>query len=195
MPNLKRVQLFVLLAFLVGSFIVLAIATASGDRFLMLEAAAICATSVVSNVLGRKGYAELGLACVIQVRAARQIVIQLAADLYGCARAAAQGHLRAAGLSAAARRPGMKANVLIVDDSAVVRQIFSRELAKDPELEVVGTAPDPYVARDLIVQLRPDVLTLDLQMPKMDGLQVLSIARRKSLRVYALLAPRAPHFG
>ena len=59
--------------------------------------------------------------------------------------------------------------VLIVDDSAVVRQIFSRELAKDPELEVVGTAPDPYVARDLIVQLRPDVLTLDLEMPRMDG--------------------------
>ncbi len=63
--------------------------------------------------------------------------------------------------------------VLVVDDSAVVRQIFSRELAKDPELEVVGAAPDPYVARDLIVQLKPDVLTLDMEMPRMDGITFL----------------------
>ena len=72
--------------------------------------------------------------------------------------------------------------VLIVDDSAVVRQIFSRELAKDPELEVVGTAPDPYVARDLIVQLKPDVLTLDLEMPRMDGTTFL----RKLMHYYPL---------
>jgi two-component system, chemotaxis family, protein-glutamate methylesterase/glutaminase len=63
--------------------------------------------------------------------------------------------------------------VLVVDDSAVVRQIFSRELAKDPELEVVGSAPDPFVARDLIVQRSPDVLTLDLEMPRMDGITFL----------------------
>ena len=63
--------------------------------------------------------------------------------------------------------------VLVVDDSAVVRQIFSRELAKDPELQVVGTAPDPYVARDLIVERKPDVLTLDLEMPRMDGITFL----------------------
>jgi two-component system, chemotaxis family, protein-glutamate methylesterase/glutaminase len=63
--------------------------------------------------------------------------------------------------------------VLVVDDSAVVRQIFARELAKDPELEVVGSAPDPYVARDLIVQRKPDVLTLDLEMPRMDGITFL----------------------
>jgi len=63
--------------------------------------------------------------------------------------------------------------VLVVDDSAVVRQIFARELAKDPELEVVGTAPDPYVARDLIVERKPDVLTLDLEMPRMDGITFL----------------------
>jgi two-component system chemotaxis response regulator CheB len=72
--------------------------------------------------------------------------------------------------------------VLIIDDSAVVRQIFSRELAKDPELEVVGTAPDPYVARDLIVQLRPDVVTLDLEMPRMDGTTFL----RKLMHYYPL---------
>lgn len=63
--------------------------------------------------------------------------------------------------------------VLIVDDSASVRQVLSRELAKDPELQVVGAAPDPFVARDLLVQLRPDVMTLDLEMPRMDGLTFL----------------------
>ena len=63
--------------------------------------------------------------------------------------------------------------VLVVDDSAVVRQILCRELARDPELTVVGSAPDPYVARDLIVQREPDVVTLDLEMPRMDGITFL----------------------
>ena len=63
--------------------------------------------------------------------------------------------------------------VLIVDDSAMVRQVFARELAKEPDIEVVGTAPDPYVARDKIVALRPDVITLDIEMPRMDGLTFL----------------------
>jgi len=63
--------------------------------------------------------------------------------------------------------------VLIVDDSAVVRQVLSKELAKARGIEVVGTATDPYVARDKIVQLRPDVITLDLEMPRMDGLTFL----------------------
>ena len=76
----------------------------------------------------------------------------------------------------------MKTRVLVVDDSAVVRQIFARELAKDPELTVVGTAPDPYVARDLIVQLKPDVVTLDLEMPRMDGITFL----RKLMHYYPL---------
>jgi two-component system chemotaxis response regulator CheB len=63
--------------------------------------------------------------------------------------------------------------VLVVDDSAVVRQIFSEAQARDPEIEVVGTAPDPYVARDLIVEHKPDVITLDIEMPRMDGLTFL----------------------
>jgi two-component system chemotaxis response regulator CheB len=63
--------------------------------------------------------------------------------------------------------------VLVVDDSAVVRQIFAKELGRDPEIEVVGTAPDPYVARDLIVEKGPQVLTLDVEMPRMDGITFL----------------------
>ncbi len=63
--------------------------------------------------------------------------------------------------------------VLVVDDSALVRNILSQGLAMDPGIEVVGTAPDPYVARDKIVQLQPDVLTLDVEMPRMDGVAFL----------------------
>ncbi len=63
--------------------------------------------------------------------------------------------------------------VLIVDDSAIVRKIFSQELSKHPDIYVVGAAPDPYVARDKIVNLKPDVITLDIEMPRMDGLSFL----------------------
>jgi two-component system chemotaxis response regulator CheB len=62
---------------------------------------------------------------------------------------------------------------LIVDDSAIVRKILTEALAGHPDLEVVGSAPDPYVARDKILALRPDVLTLDIEMPRMDGLTFL----------------------
>jgi two-component system, chemotaxis family, protein-glutamate methylesterase/glutaminase len=65
--------------------------------------------------------------------------------------------------------------VLIVDDSAVVRKLVSDALKADPEIEVVGTAVDPYAARDKIQQLDPDVITLDLEMPRMDGLTFLKI--------------------
>ncbi len=67
----------------------------------------------------------------------------------------------------------MPIRVLIVDDSAVVRQIFEKELSRDPAIEVVGTAPDPYYARDKIVALKPDVIILDIEMPRMDGLTFL----------------------
>ncbi|MBO6586879.1 MAG: chemotaxis response regulator protein-glutamate methylesterase [Gracilimonas sp.] len=63
--------------------------------------------------------------------------------------------------------------VLIVDDSAVVRKLLTEELNKQKDIEVVGTAMDPYVAREKIIQLKPDVLTLDLEMPRMDGLSFL----------------------
>jgi two-component system, chemotaxis family, protein-glutamate methylesterase/glutaminase len=71
--------------------------------------------------------------------------------------------------------PARKIRVLVVDDSALVRKAIGDALARDPELEVVGTAPDPYVAREKIARLDPDVLTLDLEMPRMDGLSFLRI--------------------
>lgn len=68
-----------------------------------------------------------------------------------------------------------KIRVLIVDDSAVVRKMAADALATDPEIEVVGTAVDPYMARDKLRELAPDVLTLDLEMPRMDGLTFLRL--------------------
>src|SRR5271170_8313285 len=66
-----------------------------------------------------------------------------------------------------------KIKVLIVDDSAIVRKLLAEALAAEPDIEVVGTAPDPYIARDKILSLKPDVLTLDIEMPRMDGLTFL----------------------
>ncbi len=63
--------------------------------------------------------------------------------------------------------------VLIVDDSAVVRRVLTEQLSQEPDIEVVGSAVDPFVARDRIVQLKPDVITLDIEMPRMDGLEFL----------------------
>src|SRR6201989_1355500 len=68
---------------------------------------------------------------------------------------------------------GNRIRVLIVDDSALVRRILSELLSVDHELEVVGTASDAYMAREKIKQLNPDVLTLDVEMPKMDGVTFL----------------------
>ncbi|HYA40820.1 MAG TPA: chemotaxis response regulator protein-glutamate methylesterase [Syntrophobacteraceae bacterium] len=72
--------------------------------------------------------------------------------------------------------------VLIVDDSAIVRKIFSQELSKHADICVIGVAPDPYVARDKIVNLKPDVITLDIEMPRMDGLSFL----RKLMKYYPI---------
>jgi two-component system, chemotaxis family, protein-glutamate methylesterase/glutaminase len=63
--------------------------------------------------------------------------------------------------------------VLIVDDSSLMRQLLTQILSSDPELEVIGTAGDPFVAREKIKSLHPDVLTLDIEMPRMDGLTFL----------------------
>lgn len=66
-----------------------------------------------------------------------------------------------------------KTRVLIVDDSAIIRTLLTKIISSDPELEVVGSAPDPYVARDKLAELKPDVMTLDVEMPRMDGVTFL----------------------
>lgn len=66
-----------------------------------------------------------------------------------------------------------RTRVLIVDDSALVRNILKTGFEQDPGIEVVGLARDPYEARDRLVQLRPDVMTLDVEMPRMDGVTFL----------------------
>lgn len=66
-----------------------------------------------------------------------------------------------------------KIRVLTIDDSALMRQVLAALLSKDPDIEVIGSAPDPYIAREKIKALNPDVITLDVEMPKMDGLTFL----------------------
>jgi two-component system chemotaxis response regulator CheB len=68
--------------------------------------------------------------------------------------------------------------VLVVDDSSVVRRAISDALRRDPEIDVVGSAADPYEARDKILELKPDVLTLDIEMPRMDGLTFMRILQK-----------------
>jgi len=95
--------------------------------------------------------------------------------------------------------------VLIIDDSALVRKMLTQELSKDRDIEVVGSAPDPYIGRDKIVLLKPDVLILDIEMPKMDGLTFLEklmkyypmpvIILSSLTKKYADLALRALELG
>jgi two-component system chemotaxis response regulator CheB len=66
-----------------------------------------------------------------------------------------------------------KIRVLTVDDSALMRQVLAALLSRDPDIEVIGSAPDPFIAREKIKALNPDVITLDVEMPKMDGLTFL----------------------
>lgn len=66
-----------------------------------------------------------------------------------------------------------KIKVMVVDDSAIVRKVLSETITEENDLEVVATAPDPFIARDKILALKPDVLTLDIEMPRMDGLTFL----------------------
>ncbi len=68
---------------------------------------------------------------------------------------------------------GKKVKVLIVDDSALIRRLLTEIFSSDPDIEVVGSAMDPYAAREKIKKLNPDVITLDIEMPKMDGLTFL----------------------
>jgi two-component system chemotaxis response regulator CheB len=71
------------------------------------------------------------------------------------------------------QKKAKKIKVLIVDDSAIVRKMLSTSLSSEVDVEVVGTAPDPFIARDKILILKPDVITLDIEMPRMDGITFL----------------------
>ena len=68
--------------------------------------------------------------------------------------------------------------VLVVDDSATMRSLISAVLSRDPEIEVVGQANDPYEARQAIKALNPDVMTLDVEMPNMNGIDFLEKVMR-----------------
>nr|WP_320014375.1 chemotaxis response regulator protein-glutamate methylesterase [uncultured Desulfobacter sp.] len=72
--------------------------------------------------------------------------------------------------------------VLVVDDSAVVRKMFKEQLSQHTGITVIDTAPDPYIAREKIVRLKPDVVTLDIEMPRMDGITFL----KKLMKYYPL---------
>ncbi len=74
---------------------------------------------------------------------------------------------------------GRKIRVLVVDDSALARRLATEALRSDPQIEVVGAAVDPFMARDMIEELSPDVLTLDLEMPRMDGLTFLGLLMKQ----------------
>ncbi len=89
----------------------------------------------------------------------------------------------------------MTIKVLIIDDSAMIRKVFTQELSKDPEIEVVGAAPDPYVGRDMIVNLKPDVITLDIEMPRMDGLTFLEKLMKHYPLPVVVVSSLAKHGG
>lgn len=83
----------------------------------------------------------------------------------------------------------MTIKVLIVDDSAVMRKLLTELINASPDMEVVGAAPDAHIARDMIKTLNPDVLTLDVQMPRMDGLEFLErLMRLRPTRVVMVSA-------
>ncbi|TFG47793.1 MAG: chemotaxis response regulator protein-glutamate methylesterase [Candidatus Brocadiia bacterium] len=85
--------------------------------------------------------------------------------------------------------------VLIVDDSAIVRKVLSQQLSLHRGIEVVGTAPDPYIARDKMLTLEPDVITLDVEMPRMDGITFLRKLMKSRPMPVIILSSLTPQGG
>ena len=88
-----------------------------------------------------------------------------------------------------------KIKVLIVDDSAIVRKILSQQLNKHPNIEIAGTTPDPFVARDKILSLKPDVLTPDVEMPRMDEITFLRKLMKSHPMPVIILSSVTPKAG
>jgi two-component system chemotaxis response regulator CheB len=86
----------------------------------------------------------------------------------------------------------MKKGVLIVDDSALARRVLANEISRIPGFQVVGGATDPFDARDKILQLKPDILTLDLEMPRMDGISFLSKLMQSHPMPVVVVSSQAP---
>ena len=89
----------------------------------------------------------------------------------------------------------MTVRVLVVDDSLVVRNLLTRELSRDPEIEVIASARDAYEAREKIVELEPDVITLDIEMPRMDGITFLNALMEHNPLPVIVVSSIAPEGG
>lgn len=85
--------------------------------------------------------------------------------------------------------------VLVVDDSALVRKVLGEEISKFADFSVIGSAIDPYDAREKIFQLRPDILTLDLEMPRMDGLSFLAKLMKHHPLPVVVVSSQAPEWS
>ena len=83
--------------------------------------------------------------------------------------------------------PGARIRVLVVDDSVVIRRLVTHALSEDPAIEVVGSAPNGVIALAKIPQVNPDVITLDVEMPELDGLQTLRLLRQQYPRVRVIM--------
>src|SRR3954467_12997013 len=88
-----------------------------------------------------------------------------------------------------------KIRVLVVDDSVVVRRVVSEELANDPEIEIVGTASNGKLAIARLTQVGPDIITLDVEMPEMDGLAALAEIRKTHPRLPVIMFSALPERG
>ena len=86
-----------------------------------------------------------------------------------------------------------KITVLVIDDSALVRKLLTELLNSDPDIEVIGTAIDPFQAREKIKKLNPDVLTLDVEMPRMDGVTFLKNLMRLHPKPTVMISTLTEH--